>query len=63
MQILVFVLIFVVLNIFYEIFFNNKTISLNAGFFTSQFFISLIIQALIATVSFFLANKLVNKEK
>ncbi len=63
MQILVFVLIFVVFNIFYEIFFNNKTINLNTGFFTSQFFIGLIIQALIATVSFFLANKLVNKEK
>ncbi len=63
MKIAIGVLIFVVLNIFYEIFWNERTISLDAGFFTGRFFIGLIIQALIAALSFYLADRFTSKNK
>jgi hypothetical protein len=63
MKVAIGVLIFVVLNIFYEIFWNRRTIDLNAEFFTSDFFIGMIIQALIAALSFYLADRFTDKSK
>lgn len=63
MKVAIGVLIFIVLNIFYEIFWNGRTIGLNAEFFTGRFFIGLIIQALIAALSFYLADRFTDKSK